>query len=570
MSAFALLATLVPPHPAASQVADFTRLAQLDLGLNPHQISFSEDGRTAWIAMAGSDRVAVVDTRAFRSVGEIEAPGVPLGVIPTPNGLDLAVTRFVGGGVGRYARAGTALGGDRPTAVGPSLLAGPYADHQYLLSVERADSAYVFDARGFTFRAAYPVGRRPFPGAATSDFRKAFVPGYDDGTVTVIDLYGRRVLETIEVGTTPSGGVVLPGDEEYAVVVRGDDAVRFVNTASHRIVDELTDGIGDSPFSFVVSPNGRLGFVNNTASHDVSVIDLAQRRVIGRIPTPEIPIVMAVHPSGESLWVSTEGEDFVTVFSIPARFLDDPTDRPDPARRTITARDDLPVTQVAVMGMIHGTHRTSDLWGIPEVMRTIEAFDPDIICAEIAPDRWSRIERDLTERGVIEDTRVLRFPEYVDEGAILPRMGELGYRVEPCAGWTQEMSDSRNTIIAEFNAVPERRAEYDRAVEAAVEALPRQSRAEDDPRYIHSPEYDRRQKARLAVYDRYQNDLIGPGGWTNINVAHYREIDRVIRENPGARVLVTFGGGHKYWILEQLRLRGDVELIELGPYLPGG
>ena len=29
------------------------------------------------------------------------------------------------------------------------------------------------------------------------------------------------------------------------------------------------------------------------------------------------------------------------------------------------------------------------------------------------------------------------------------------------------------------------------------------------------------------------------------------------------------GGGHKYWLLEQLRERGDIEVLELGEFLPG-
>jgi len=556
--------------PVAGQVEGFDRLAQLDVGLNPHQISFSEDGRTAWIAVAGSGRIAVVDVPRLTLVGDIPTGGVPLGVIPTPNGLDLAVTRFVDGGVGRYSRRGSHLGGDRPTAVGASLFTGPYSGDRYLVSVERADSMYVFDAATFSFRASYAVGRRPFPASATSDTRKAFVPGFDDGTVTVIDLFGERVLETVDVGNGPTGGAVLPGDQEYAVVVRHDDRVRFINTASHRIVGELAEGIGSSPFSLVVSPNGRLGFVNNTASHDVSVISLPDRRVIGRLPTPALPIVMAVHPSGSSLWVSSEGDDFVTVFSIPERFLDSPLDRPDPLRATAAARAALPRTEVAVMGMIHGAHRTSDRWGIPQVMETVGAFAPDIVCAEIAPDRWGRIERDLTERGVIEDPRVLRFPEYVDDGAILPRMQELGYRVEPCAGWSREMSDARDAVITDFNSDRVRAALYRAVIEDALSAIDPPPLPPDDPRYIHSDAYDERQKVRLAYYDRYQNDLIGPGGWTNINVAHYREIDRVIRDNPGRRILITFGGGHKYWFLEALRRREDVEVIDLTPYVPGG
>ena len=89
---------LGPPPGHAQSVADFREVASLDVGRNPHQIAFSEDGRTAWIATAGEDRITVVDAITFRVVGFIPAPGTPLGVAPTPNGTDLAVARFQGGG----------------------------------------------------------------------------------------------------------------------------------------------------------------------------------------------------------------------------------------------------------------------------------------------------------------------------------------------------------------------------------------------------------------------------------------------------------------------------------------
>ena len=45
----------------ASSPDDFELVAQLDVGRNPHQVSFSEDGRTAYVATAGEDRVTVID-----------------------------------------------------------------------------------------------------------------------------------------------------------------------------------------------------------------------------------------------------------------------------------------------------------------------------------------------------------------------------------------------------------------------------------------------------------------------------------------------------------------------------
>ncbi len=554
---------------------EFEVVAQLDVGQNPHQISFSEDGRTAYVATAGEDRITVIDAVRYEIAGTIPTPGTPLGVIPLPNGKDLAVARFEAGGIVRYARTGSPLGGDRGTSAGASSITGPYPGDRYLVSIEQADSVHVFDASAFSFVASYPTGDRPFPGAATSDGRVAFIPGYADGSVTVIDLFNNRVLETLSVGTNPSGGAVLPDDIDYAVVVRGENRVAFINTASHLMVDELTEGIGESPFSIVVAPNGRLAFVNNTASHDVSVIDLADRSVIQRIPMPDIPIVMAVHPSGSELWVSSEGVHRLTVVSIPDSWRDDPRNIPtDPTATTGTsstsdADEEAGITEVAVMGMIHSEHRTSRLWGLDQVEQTIRNFEPDIVCAEIAPDRWDRIERDLRERDAIEDPRVLRFPEYTD--LMLRLSASMGFSVVPCAGWTLEMSDLRVARIAEFDSDARWRGpreEYARRLSDLTVGFGELPAAADDPAYLHSDEYDRRKKGELGLYDEYQNDLIGPGGWTNINVEHYRYVDRTLAEHRGQRILVTFGAGHKYWLLERLRARDDIELLDLGEFLP--
>lgn len=560
---FASLCLVATACVSGASSDDFVIVAQLDVGRNPHQISFSEDGRTAYVATAGEDRITVVDAVRYEIAGTIPVPGTPLGVIAIPNGKDLAVARFQAGGIARYARSGSPLGGDQGTSAGPSLIVGPFSGDHYLVSVEQADSVHVFDASAFTFVASYPTGDRPFPAAATSDGRLAFVPGYADGTVTVIDLFNDRVLATVFVGTNPSGGAVLPGDVDFAVVVRGENRIAFINTASHRVVGELTEGIGESPFSLVVAPNGRLAFVNNTLSHDISVIDLAERRVIERIPVPETPIVMAVHPSGSELWVSSEGVHRLTVISIPEEWRDDPANVPAPPTEGHRR------TEVAVMGMIHSAHEASERWGLAQVEQTIRSFRPDVVCTEIAPDRWDRIDRDLRDRDAIEDPRVLRFPEYAD--LILRLSLSMGFTIEPCAGWTIEMSDLRSSRIGSFErdarwAAP--RAEYARrlsALRATYDAGP----AADDPAYIHSDAYDLRQRGELALYDEYQNDMIGPGGWTNINVEHYRNVDLTIRRHRGARILVTFGGGHKYWLLERLRERDDVEVLDLREFLPG-
>jgi YVTN family beta-propeller protein len=304
----------------AARDAGFRVVARIDVGKNPHQISFSPDGRTAYVAAAGSDQVTRVDARSRRVLGTLKVPGcVPLGVVVPRSGRKLLVSCFGSDRILRW------LGENQPmdhvvTGGSPSLLVGPYPGGKYLVSAEKADRLWVLNAERFVLENEYPTGSRPFPPSATSDGHLAFVPNYNGGTVTVVDVWNHRILATVKVGERPSGGAVIPGDREYAVAIRGEDRIAFLDTASHEVVGTITEGIGKSPFSVVVSPAGRVAFVNNTASHDISVVSLAERRVVARIPVGEIPIVMAVHPSGKSLWVSSEGSHEVSVIEIPRRW----------------------------------------------------------------------------------------------------------------------------------------------------------------------------------------------------------------------------------------------------------
>lgn len=234
-----------------------------------------------------------------------------------------------------------------------------------------------------------------------------------------------------------------------------------------------------------------------------------------------------------------------------------------------TADAPLTKTQVAVLGMIHDQHRTSPTWGLSQVRETIRNFAPTVVCAEIPPSHWGRTLSDWTERHVVDDPRVRRFPEYTD--VLLPLMDEMGFEVVPCAGWTEQMAKERRERIRLFETAPEQAEHYTTYVRRNAEIAARHGADpidEDDPRVIHSDLYDARTKEELEPYDEMLNDWIGAGGWTNINRSHYALIEQAIADHPGERILITFGAGHKYWFLEQLRKREDIDLLAITPFLP--
>ncbi len=527
--------------------------ARLAIGRAPHQISFDATGRNAWIALAGDDQLAVVDATTHAVKKRIPCAGTPLGVAQIQQSTAWA-SRFGSKSLTRFDPQGQTKA-TLQVGAGPSTIVGPLPSGHFLLSVERAAQLVEVDLAKGSLVRQFPTGKRPFPPAVTSDGRLAFVPNYDDGTLTIVDLWNARVAKTIPVGKHPTGAVVLPGDITCAVMLRGEDRLALVNTASKSVVGSVKKGVGHGPFGGVVHPNGRLLFVNATADARVSVLALPSLTPVTSLAVGATPILMAVRPTGDSLWVSCEDSNELWILAVPKRY-----------QRAAPVASPKGVTEIAVMGMIHGNHRKSKTWGLAQVERTIRRYKPDIVCTEIPPDRWERVHKDYQERGVFEDSRIRPFPEYTD--CLLPLQKELGFVIEPCAGWTQEMSDLRQARMKEFRTRDRwaaRRAEYQRRNAALGDA--RKVTATEDPLAIHSPAYDAATQRELSVYDGMLNDFIGPGGWTNINRAHMRLVNAAIDRHPGQRILVMFGAGHKYWIRQALAHRKDVKLVDLRPYL---
>jgi hypothetical protein len=235
-----------------------------------------------------------------------------------------------------------------------------------------------------------------------------------------------------------------------------------------------------------------------------------------------------------------------------------------------TASSNSPRTEVVVLGMIHGGHKTNALYGIETIQDIVRRVRPDAILCEIPPDRLDTALAQFRQTGEVLEPRVARFPEYVE--AIFPLGLELDYEIVPCAAWTEAMAASRSAKLSNWQTSrPEQTREVDDAQALAEQRLHAEGLA-DDPRSIHSERYDALVKAGMEPYARLFNDDLGPGGWENINAAHYALVaaDLDARRGRGQRVLVTFGAWHKYWLREALAQRDDVLLLDVAPFLAPG
>ena len=225
--------------------------------------------------------------------------------------------------------------------------------------------------------------------------------------------------------------------------------------------------------------------------------------------------------------------------------------------------------EVLVLGAIHGGHKTDSVYNTAYLERLIREIKPDFILAEIPPDRMQAAMEGFQRDDSISEPRVMRFPEYVD--VVFPLTKEMDFEIIPTAGWTRPMADERSAKLRAIRNDSTRTEDWKAYVAAnrRSDSLYKATGKVNDPYFIHTDAYDEIQDVALQTYNQLFNVELGLGGWDNINIAHYWNIEKALEKHryKGKRFLIIYGAGHKGWFLRELRKRDDIELLEMKPFL---
>lgn len=225
--------------------------------------------------------------------------------------------------------------------------------------------------------------------------------------------------------------------------------------------------------------------------------------------------------------------------------------------------------EVLILGTIHSGHLTDSVYNLPYLRKLVKEINPDFILAEIPPDRFQAAVEGFKRDDSISEPRVMRFPEYVD--VIFPLTKEMDFEIIPTAGWTKPMADERSAKLHAISQDTTRRADWAAYTEAneRSDSVYQATGKVNNPHFIHTDTYDSVQDISLQVYNKLFNVELGLGGWDNINIAHYWNIEKALEKHrySGKRFLITYGAGHKSWFIRELRKRDDIDLIEMEPFL---
>ena len=307
--------TLAIVDPTTLQV-----VAKAPVGNDPHEVIASSDGATAYVSNYGGgayNTLAVVDLVARKPL-----PSIDLGPLRGPHGL-----AFAGGKVWFTAEAAKAIARYDPASHKVDWILGTGQNRTHMIDVSpnlqhivttNVSSATVslIDLEPVRMPGPPPGAPRPpngGPGAPprmdwnetvipvgsgsegfdlSPDRREIWVANAQDGTISVIDIAAKKVVQTIAADVPSANRLKFTADGQHVLVsnLSGPDLV-ILDAKTRAVIKRLP--IGHGAAGILLDPNGTRAFVACTPDNYVAVIDLKTLTVSGKLDAGPEPDGMA-------------------------------------------------------------------------------------------------------------------------------------------------------------------------------------------------------------------------------------------------------------------------------------
>jgi YVTN family beta-propeller protein len=277
--------------------------ARVDAGEDPHEVVASDDGRLAYISNYGGfstpgQTLTVVDLEAKRTL-----PAVSLGGLRAPHGLALAGGRvyFTAEGSKAIARYDPGTGKvDWVLGIGQNrthmLVVAPGLDRIFTSDVNSdtvtiLDRAEGGDVSGWTMTHVR-VGGGPEGFDVSPDGKELWAANSHDGTVSIVDVAARKVVETLTLNAKRSNRLKFtPDGKQVLISDLGTGDLLVLDAASRR--ERKRINLGHGAAGILITADSARAYVAVSPDDAVAVVDLRTLSVTGRIPTGKGPDGMA-------------------------------------------------------------------------------------------------------------------------------------------------------------------------------------------------------------------------------------------------------------------------------------
>ena len=255
--------------------ADYSEIARLPTGANPHEVAVSPDGNIAYVSDYGGAQGSTL------TVVDLETNSV-------------TATWSTEGNIGPHG-IWVSDDGDRVWATTETT--------QSVVELDTA-SGEVTNSWSTDARGSHQL-------TPSLDDRFLYVADIGEGTLTAIDRE-LDVVNAIEVGGGPEALDVSPDGSEIWVGLRDDHEIAVIDAATGEITDRFASG-GQMPIRLKFTTDGARVYVSNAVSGAVAVFDAESRELITTIDVGAVPVGILMAPDGSRVFVANTMDDFITV-----------------------------------------------------------------------------------------------------------------------------------------------------------------------------------------------------------------------------------------------------------------
>jgi YVTN family beta-propeller protein len=242
-------------------------------GVTGHEVIASADGKTAFVPVYGNS-----------GVGQPGTDGNNIAVI------DIASHKVVGNvGFSHGVRPHCPM-------IGPK-------DGLLYVTTELDKTITIIDPKTLKIVGTLPTGQEQSHMLALShDGRRAYTANVGPGTVSVIDVPGRKVLKVIPISGNTQRISITPDDKWVFTADQTKPRMAVIDTTKNEVTKWIPmEGIG---YGSTVTPDGKWLLVALADQNKVAVIDVKTMQVARSVPVEDYPQEVLVRPDGRAAYVS--------------------------------------------------------------------------------------------------------------------------------------------------------------------------------------------------------------------------------------------------------------------------
>jgi len=279
----------------------------------------------------GDRDVSVVNLAVGRVIGKVPVGGVTgHEVAVTPDGRTAFVPVYGNSGVGRAGTDGNSMAVvdvERRMVKGTVDFGHGVRPHCAVYDVKRGvlyvtteldKSVAVVDPRTLKVVASIPTGQAESHMLVVShDGRRGYTANVGPGTVSVLDLDGRKTLAIIPIAAQTQRISISNDDRMVFTADQGQPRLAVIDTATNKVSRWIAlPGVG---YGTAATPDGRYLLVTLRETGRLAVVDLRTLAVVRTLDVGKGPVEVLVRPDGRMAYVSCSPDAKVAELAIEGK-----------------------------------------------------------------------------------------------------------------------------------------------------------------------------------------------------------------------------------------------------------